>query len=394
MQEALRSLDLAAAARGTWENLLLGSAIERLQEFVDLWQDCRTLCHGFAQVESFTPWKPVFTARETYSFARSVDLALIAMNALAVGLAIFVASAIWIETGWADGAGFVTMAAVSCCFFAGLDDPSPMIARFALSVALATALSAFYLFAILPLVDNYEGLVMVFAPLFLLAGTMATRSQFNLIAVLVAVNTASFIGLQSSYEGDFSAFLNGGIASFSGSMFGLAWSMVVRPVSVSLAARRLLVRGWRELADTGLRASDQGAFAMRMLDRLGQLVPRLAGGDGAAHDLLVDLRIGINILDLQRVITMQALPMRDTLTKPLRLVARHFSTAAEYGAKQTPSQEMLAALDEALGNVMRRHDTTPTGRLIQQALVGLRRALFADAAPPELEQRAYAEAAE
>ncbi len=47
--------------------------------------------------------------------------------------AIIVACGLWIESGWADGAGAVTLAAVACCFFAALDEPAPQVFKFFLS---------------------------------------------------------------------------------------------------------------------------------------------------------------------------------------------------------------------------------------------------------------------
>ncbi len=66
------------------------------------------------------------------------------------GGAIFVSMCIWIASGWNDGAGAVTLAAVAVCFFAALDEPAPQVFTFFVYTCLSVVLAGLYLFVILP----------------------------------------------------------------------------------------------------------------------------------------------------------------------------------------------------------------------------------------------------
>lgn len=61
-------------------------------------------------------------------------------------LAIIVACGLWIGLGWNDGASAVILAAVSCSFFAAMDDPAPQIYRFFFWTLMSVIFSSLYLF--------------------------------------------------------------------------------------------------------------------------------------------------------------------------------------------------------------------------------------------------------
>jgi uncharacterized membrane protein YccC len=150
------------------------------------------------------------------------DYGLMAFSALSVVAVTLLACFVWISTGWQEGAGFVIMTAVGCSFFAAVDNPAPMIKSFVIWMSVAAVISAVYLFGILPKLQDFTMLVLVFAPPFLVAGTVIGRPQFMLIAMLLAVNIASLVGLQEVYSADFTTFANGNLASVAGGLFGPA----------------------------------------------------------------------------------------------------------------------------------------------------------------------------
>lgn len=369
-----------------WPALLLSSALERMKELIELWEDCRQLQRRFELGDQAGRWHPVFRMRRTLGKVGHYDFALLAFQAGSVVLATIAAGFVWILTGWSEGSGLVIMTAVSSSFFAAIDNPIRQIRSFTIWTSVSVGASAVYLFALLPLAHDFTGLVVMFAIPFLLVGTLVSRPQFNMIAMLLAVNTASFVGLQANYSAEFAAFINGSIASVLGGFFALAWTLATRPFGAALVARRLVKAGWADMAATarGGRNEAAQAFAGRVFDRLGQLVPRLAQGvseDVAAADLLVELRVGINLLDLQRLRGKLTMTQRRRLQGVLDAVARFYGTRAATGRAIDPPASLLAAIDEALSDFC--HEIEPSLRRgTLQALVGLRRAFFAASPSP------------
>ncbi|MDQ0394860.1 FUSC family protein [Labrys monachus] len=394
LKAAIAALEPQGAEAEHWDGLVLSSALERLGEIVDVWQDCRALQAQIALGDTAKPWKPVFRQRRVVAPARHYDFALLAFSVTSVVLAILAACAIWIATGWAEGAGCVIMTAVGCSFFAALDDPAPQIRGFTVWMLVSAAVSGVYLFAILPLVHDFLGLVLVFAVPFLLAGRLVARPQFTMLAMLLAVNTASFVGLQASYSADFAGFVNGNMASVAGGAFALAWTLLTRPFGAALAARRLVHAGWADLAATarGRRNDNAEHFAGRVLDRLGQLVPRLAQGvadDVAAADLLAELRIGMNILDLQRARPGLPPALRASIEPVLEAVAATFGERAAAGKAGAPVPRLMGSIDRALQTLAAVPDHASM-RPALQGLVGLRRAFFpGEPAPSGLAQARF-----
>ncbi|MDQ0305013.1 FUSC family protein [Ancylobacter polymorphus] len=362
-----------------WRALILASALDRLQEIVDLWSDCLTLKGDIERGRHAGAWRPRFRHRRVVAPARHYDYGLLLFSAGSCVLATLIACAFWIASGWANGASAVMMTAVACSFFAAMDRPAPFIRMMTFWSAVSLIVSGVYLFGILPHVHEFEMLVLVFAPPFLLLGILIPRPQFNMLAMLLAVNTASFVALQNRYGVDFALFVNEGLAAVSGLGFALVWTLVTRPFGAELAARRLVRAGWSDLAETaaGARRQDQERLAGRMLDRLGQLVPRLAAIEDrelAKVDGFAEVRVGFNILELQKVRRRLDPACRASVEAVLAGVAELYRQHMARRVLTEPSASLCAALDDALHRSAAQTGTY--GRHAVDALVGLRRVFF------------------
>src|SRR6201999_1116698 len=89
----------------------------------------------------------------------------------------------------------------------------------------------------------------------------------------------------------------------------LVATQIFRSVGADWSARRLVRFAWRDLAVNAAAHAedciDRGVWTSRMLDRLGLLIPRLSLVERsdellASADMLNDLRIGLNVVDLQQ----------------------------------------------------------------------------------------------
>lgn len=368
-----------------WDDLVRSSALSRLKEIVDLWQDCLTLRDQIVSGRHSGPWRQAFRHRRVVGRVLHYDYGLLAFAAGSVVVGILVACLFWIGTGWQNGAGFVTMAAVACSFFAALDRPAPFITSMFVWCAVSLVVSFVYIFGVLPAVNSYEMLVVVFAPPFLLLGLLMPKPQFNMLALLLAVNSASFIALQDRYAADFTTFTNEAIAALAGIGFALVWTLLSRPFGAEIAARRLVRAGWADLAETasGERRDDHERLSGRILDRLGQLVPRLAAiehRDLKKVDGFAEVRLGFNVLMLQQERRHLRGSSAASIGAVLSGISEFYHARTKTGEASDPPESLRESIDEGLKTIT--FEDAKRGREAIDALVGLRRALFPNAAPP------------
>jgi hypothetical protein len=93
--------------------------------------------------------------------------------------------------------------------------------------------------------------------------------------------------------------------------------------------------------------------------------------------VLADLRIGINMIDLQHDREAMAPAVRAAVDEVVAGTARHFETQAAVGRVRSPSPALLGCIDRALDVTVALEGRADL--LLQ--LVGIRRGLFADAEP-------------
>lgn len=337
-----------------WDGALLSNALWRLGQVIDVWQDCRSLRALIAHESA--AWQPRYRHWRLGGTERFFDRGMMLISCLVPVTAIIAACSLWISSGWHDGAAAVSLAAVACCFFAALDEPAPMVFRFFLSTCASVVFAGLYLFVVLPHVHDFAMLIVIFAAPFILIGTLIPRPQFSMVTMLVAVNTATFISLQGAYDADFLVFLNSNLAGVAGLLFAFVWTRVARPFGAELAAKRLLRSSWHDVALSASSAplGNQRNLASRMLDRLMQLIPRLAASDEHRHPSIEsfrDLRIALNALDLRRSRRKLGGDLPDAIDRVLLGVSAHYAKCAEASARQDAPQTLLHTIDDALGRI-------------------------------------------
>ncbi|MDR5774622.1 MULTISPECIES: FUSC family protein [unclassified Caballeronia] len=334
---------------------LLSSALWRLTQVIDVWQDIRSL--RLAILNDTHEWQPRFRHWRLGGTARFFDRGMMLFSTGVAVSAIIVACGLWIESGWNDGAGAVTLAAVACCFFAALDEPAPQVFAFFLATCMSVVLAGLYVFAVLPHVHDFAMLVLIFAIPFLIIGTLIPRPRFNLVTMLVAVNTATFISIQSAYEADFFVFLNSNLAGVAGLLFAFVWTRVTRPFGAELAVARLTRSAWRDIVKSTLPEAfhDQRNFYSRMLDRLMQVLPRLAATDAHRHPSIEsfrDFRVALNALDLRRARRKMSVEVQSSIDDVLAGVRQYFQHCLERRARQPVPGTLIQTIDAAARKVV------------------------------------------
>jgi uncharacterized membrane protein YccC len=317
---------------------------------------------------------------------RHRDRGLALWSAAGAAVAILICCAFWIGTGWPDGASAPMMAAVACSFFAAQDEPARFIRSFGLWSLVAIVVVAVYLFALVPAISHIEVLIVALAPTFLLYGFLIGRPATAGTGMALAANTATLLAIQSTYSADFASYANSAVAFFVGVLIAEIVTRIARGVGAEWIANRLVLSSWITIAVAAERRGkrDRAEFAGLMLHRLGLLVQRIASlseSDRRDTDSLVQLRIGINIIDLRRArygLAATTIAVIDDMLDQLAIACR------KYAGDGMPF-ELLTSVDRALARAVK----DPNEKAREDALIGLvgiRRGLFPDA--PAYRQRA------
>lgn len=392
---------LAAARSGPWEDLhahldrlrpadtalddrqqlLFANALYRLGELIDLWQDMRVL-HEMIRTDSRAPWRAVYRHWRLGRLRPTFDRGMMLYSSLTSVSAIIVASVIWIQMGWADGNSAVILAAVSCSFFAAMDDPAPQIYRFFFWTSVSVVLSSLYLFVVLPNLHDFPMLVLAFAVPFIPIGALTVQPRFYLGTLLTIVNTSTFISIQGEYDADFMNFINANVAGPVGLLFAFCWTLIVRPFGTELAARRLTRSSWREIVTLGESGTlnEHRRKAVRMLDRLMQLLPRLAGTGQDTGAALRDVRVALNLLDILAYAPRVAPQPRALLDPVVREVTAYFRRCLKAHQRVATPMNILMTLDRARRaltlEACQAKDSEQAREPLLLALSGLRLALL------------------
>jgi uncharacterized membrane protein YccC len=367
-------------ASADWKAVVLVGLLVRLRELTDLVHDIMALRR---QIRTNEPRlaKLRFGQGGAILTLKHRDHLMALHSALAAVLAIGLVSAFWIASAWPEGAGAASLAAVACAFFAAQDDPVPNIVAFLLAAIIAIVVDAIYLFAVLPRAHDFEMLVLAFAPAFLIFGLLASMPATARAGGPLAFIAATQLALSSSYSADFPTYVNGSAAAIVGLSATAVIISIFRSVSAEWTAWRLLRRNRVEVANIAANRAPAalGVFAALMLDRLSLVVPRLAlgtnGADDVAASALADIRVGVNIINLQH----DAPRLPDQLRRAIR--AMMDAIAAHYRRRNLDQADaaLLGTIDGAITTAV-QDPATMTRELLLQ-LSGIRRGLFPNAPP-------------
>ncbi len=388
LKDQLEALQPAPEALDDRKQLLFSNAIYRLGEWIDLWQDCRSLQYAI-QCESQDSWRAVYRHWRLGRLSPFLDRGLMFYSAASTVTAIIVASVLWILLGWTDGGSAVILAAVACSFFASMDDPAPQIYRFFFWTAMSVVFASLYLFLVLPNLHDFPMLVLAFAVPFICVGTLTVKPQFYLGMLLTLVNTSSFISIQGAYDADFLSFANSNLAGPMGLLFAFIWTLIARPFGAELAAKRLTRFSWHDIVSLSEPAtlSEHRLLGIRMLDRLMQHLPRLAMTGQDSGVALREVRVALNLLDLlaytPRVLGVPQVLLRQVVTE----VGEYFKACLKAGERLQAPSPLLMTLDRTRRALSGAGDDE-TRRHLLHALSGLRLALlpgveFVGSAEPE-----------
>ena len=370
----------------SWTGLIELNLAARLHRLVDICVETRALRqHIDAGVSGSLPPEvrrlPGALNKVPVS-ALHLDYGMAALSAFACVVAVLICCAFWILTGWPAGATAPMMCAVLCCFFSTQDDPVPFIKSFLAWTVYSIPASAVYLLVLLPAVHSFEMLVLVCAPMFILLGVLLARPSTFGRAMPFLFGICGTLAMVDTHNADMVTFVNSMLSQVLGLTVAAVTTRVVRTVGAAWTARRLLKAGWNELARLGAgEKTTLPEFSARMVDRVGQLTPRLAQAgpqqDLQAADAVRDLRTGLNMTLLQQV--RRQLGRGEAALGPVMTqLSRHFAQLPSID--KDGEARLLDAVDNALRAIC-EGTRDAAQREALAALTGIRRDLFPWAAP-------------
>jgi len=150
--------------------------------------------------------------------------------------------------------------------------------------------------------------------------------------------------------------LNSNLAGLAGLLYAYLWTRVTRPFGAELAAARLMRSSWADVVLSASKApiEDQRNLAARMLDRLMQLIPRLAATDDNFHPSIEsfrDLRIAFNAVDLRRLRPKLDGEAPAAIDGVLDGIRSHFETCVTHRTRQPVPASLMSTIDVALARV-------------------------------------------
>ena len=386
---SIAELQSEADRSALWSDNLQAGLLRLLRELMTLFHNCRMLQIHLRAGRIGLPALAGGMEIEAAPLQHH-DVGMALFSGLSAGLAVALLCAYWIAAAWPDGAVAAEMSAIVCCLFAAQDDPAPAIAQFLRWSSIAIIVDGVYLFAILPAIDGFVMLTVALAPAFILYGLANARPATAPIGMALAAIGATLLALQETYSADFSCFVNTGIATVIGMGAAGVLTKLIRSVGADWSAWRLVRSNWLSLAEAATRRGrrDRAAFAGLMVDRISLVAMRpsriTVRQAPSTNKLQVDLRIGLNIVDLRRArqdfppAVLQAVDAAlDEVAEYYRALVRR-DPFAEPG--KGPGPTLLRRIDDAISLVSSLPGGTARHYAIQ-GLVGIRLGLYADAAP-------------
>jgi uncharacterized membrane protein YccC len=379
-----KALEPQAGPDMDWRAMLRLSLLARLAALIAVHRDCRDLFDQLV-THSRHPVTPrvgeLLEGRRNRELHR--DYAGAARGAFGAFLTVVVGCALWIGSGWKDGATAVMLAGVFLALFSAADNPTAPLKSFMIGTFLATVAGAIYGFVILPRIDGFAMLAAAMAPVLLVGGAMMASPRYGIIALAAMMGMGSPALLSARYTNEFVEFTNGSLAQLIGIWFAIVMVGLLQSAGAQAAIRRTVRAGWAEIAARAnlMAPPDLRGWVNRMLDRIGLLGPRLAaiGQDGGAplYDALRDLRTGVAIGELRQLRLDLPREQGAPLTGVLAGVGDYYR-GLDPEAPVPAGPALLHDIDAAMG-ALAANPAAMVRREATLGLVSLRRNLFPEA---------------
>ncbi len=385
-QPVLDEIKAAAPQLGpksSWADLLVASLTGRLTEIVATWRECVLLADAVRA--------PTRRAREAVEplVARArprtlhVDKGVALLSAIVAALTIMAAAAFTVAIQWQSGVTAIGFASLCCALFATADDPLPQLKDFFIGLAVALPLPLLYGFAILPRIDGFVMLSVALFPIIAVLGLLQTYPRLTWMTLGAVFTFSAGLALEPIFAADLARLMNSYVGFVVGPIFAFVGMGLARVIPAARVIQRILRSGWRELAALAKAepAPSQLAWTSRMVDRIGLLLARLSQIDATEESelstVLRDLRLGVGVVELQRLRATVDPNTRREIDAVFAELATHFDALARGKPDEIPTGA-VARLDAAMAGILALPDAGDRYAGIGAA-IGFRRNLFPNA---------------
>lgn len=381
-EDVLNDIHELSEEEPSWGSLLRSGLAMRLEELVRISFHSR-LTRSHVLENQPLPSSPALEAGYIAILRQSRDHRLVFFSAFSASLAILLVCTIWIASGWVYGAAAALGVTIASSFFAAQDNPAPGILKMLVMFVVVIFGVFIYVFGILPGVSAFEALYLVLLPTGLVIGILINRPATASAGMVLGAFGATQLALENGYNYTFIGYAETCLSLLLGLACALIITRLARSFGAAWGAERLMRANWQDVANAAQSgdAHDRATMTGLMMDRIGLMVPRLAaveaGADRAATEALTDLRVGLNVLDLQREQWRLPPDARVACQEVFGGIAAYYS-----GNPRLPAPSQLCqALDHSMDILIQDQNSY---RSALTKLSGLRLALYPDAAPPSL----------
>ncbi len=231
------------------------------------------------------------------------------INGVRAALAVWIAGAIWILSGWPYGWMMVTMVVPNAGLLALRDYPERDSVDFIKGCTAAIVMGWVCLLYLLPLTDSFAGLCLVLAPCLFLGAMLAANPKAPLLGVGICVFFLTLLAPTNPMVYDANLYLNMALPTIAGAILTMIVFRLVLPSNPHRHVRAIVRSMRRDIQ--ALLASRHAVMPVewetRMHDRLLQLIARMRVAE-LQQDWLVrggfaSLRIGREIIRVRRLLT-------------------------------------------------------------------------------------------
>jgi uncharacterized membrane protein YccC len=224
-------------------------------------------------VENSTP-EDSFSPPKVHSIARHTDSMESAYNALRTFVVIIIGCAFWMSTQWDEGAGALTITAITCVLYS--TSASPMTSLTTLFKAMVLLSIGCYLakFGLMIQIDDFWVFCAFLLPVLLTMQLLKLQNPKT--AALwgqVIVFMGSFLLVTNPPEYDYGSFVNDNIAKICGVLLAAVAFQILRPSSDKRKSRRIIRALRLDFMDQISRRpqQDESQFESRIYHRISQL---------------------------------------------------------------------------------------------------------------------------
>ena len=224
-------------------------------------------------VENSTP-EDSFSPPKVHSIARHTDSMESAYNALRTFVVIIIGCAFWMSTQWDEGAGALTITAITCVLYS--TSASPMTSLTTLFKAMVLLSIGCYLakFGLMIQIDDFWVFCAFLLPVLLTMQLLKLQNPKT--AALwgqLIVFMGSFLLVTNPPEYNYSSFVNDNIAKICGVLLAAVAFQILRPSSDKRKSRRIIRALRLDFMDQISRRpqQDESQFESRIYHRISQL---------------------------------------------------------------------------------------------------------------------------